>query len=535
MTKAASRPVFVRDATGLTRQISGMTALGMALNGMGLLYVFNVIVYTPGYYPTANPLVTALVGLLFTVPLAGMYVLLSVAMPRTGGDYVWVSRIFTPSIGFITSFVITILNLSLIGIVIPQAVQWSGAEMFYDLGKIYGNQNYIDIANYLQGTGPALWLSILLIVIAGVIVMVSLDFAARVTRYWVYITIAIAVIFIATVVSAGTSTFITNFNALSGANYNDIITAGQQAGSFNGVPSALSSSSMYAGALGLLAFLGFNSSAYFAGEVKNSQRSQIFAQIGGIIIFAVFYTVMVAVEYFGEGPAFANAMAALWVSGSSQLPYINIPLASGMSMFWTQNPVLVSMFNLGYGINIEMMNISILFTMARNLFAWSFDRVMPTAFADVDKRTHTPLKATAIMVIVAVFFAYIALYQFGLMASLFSYGTAGTFIAYIVVALAAIIYPYKRKDIFESSPALAKKKIGGIPLISILGIISLVISIIVIYAVLLPAIGGPFVTVLSQGIIPTFVVGGAVYGIVWAIRRRQGIDLSLIQKAIPPE
>jgi APA family basic amino acid/polyamine antiporter len=533
---SVKKPVFVRDATGLTRQISAMTALGMALNGMGMLYVFNAVVYNSAYYPLANPLVFAFTGLLLILPVAGMNVLMSVAMPRTGGDYVWVSRIFTPSIGFTTNFVIAVINLSFIGVVTPQAVQWSAAEMFYDLGKIYGNQSYIDVANYLQGATPTFWYSVALVIIAGVIVMASLRLSAAIVRLWVFLTVGIAAIFIITVLYAGTSTFITNFNSLSGANYNDVITAGQEAGAYGGIPPVLSSSTLYAGVLGLLGYLGFNTSVYFGGEVKNAQKTQILANLGGAIIFAIFTTTMIAVEYFGEGPAFANAMATLWVSGSEKLPYISIPLASGMSMFWTQNPFLVSLFNLSYGINIEIMNITILFTTARCLFAWSFDRMMPTSFADLNSRTHTPVNATAIMVIISVIYTYVAVYQFGLLESLFSYGTAGTFIAYIIVSIAAIFFPYRRKDIFDVSPTLVKRKIVGVPLVSILGVISLMVSLIVLYAIILPVMGSfSFLTVFLEGIVPTFIIGAILYGIVWLVRKRQGVDLSLIQKTIPPE
>lgn len=63
-----SKKVFVRDATGLVKQISGMDALGMALTQMGLLYVFNVVAFTPGFYPQANPIIGPFIGLLLVLP-----------------------------------------------------------------------------------------------------------------------------------------------------------------------------------------------------------------------------------------------------------------------------------------------------------------------------------------------------------------------------------------------------------------------------------------------------------------------------------
>ncbi|MFI5420372.1 MAG: hypothetical protein ACHQ1H_05345, partial [Nitrososphaerales archaeon] len=304
---------------------------------------------------------------------------------------------------------------------------------------------------------------------------------------------------------------------------------------YPGVPPIFSFPTLYAGALALIGYLSFYYPAYFAGEVKQNRRTQLLAQVGGSVLFAIFTTIIIFVEYFGEGPSFVNAMAALWASGSSSLPYITIPMASGMSMFWTQNPILVTLFNVSYGTTIIFMDIAIFFTLTRNLFAWSFDRVVPKLFADINSRTQTPIYATVIMIFGALLYTYIAEFQFGVLASIFSYGTAGIFLAFVIVSLAAIVYPYRRKDIFEKSDALSRKKIGGLPVITILGIISLIVCAITVYAIVLPSIGGPFLTVFSEGIIPTFIIGAIIYAIAWATRRNQGIDLSLLQREIPPE
>jgi amino acid transporter len=535
---AQSKKVFVRDATGLVKQISGMDALGMAVTQMGLLYVFNVVAFTPGFYPTANPIIGPFIGLLLVLPIAGMYVLFSIAIPRSGGDYVWVGRVFHPSIGFVTNFAFTVLSISVVGAVAPWIGQWSIAQLFYDMGILDKNASYVALANSLQSPASAFWISAVFILIAGLIVMASSRLAARTVKYWTILSIIIGVIFIATVLSAGSSTFAQNFNSLSGSNmtYDQIVSAGQQAGAYNGMPPVISSASLYAGALGLLGYLGFNSSAYFAGETKQNSMTQIIAQIGGTILFAAFTTVMIAVEYFGEGPSFVNAMAAMWLSGTSAYPYLagTPPLASGLAMFWTQNQALIAIFTLSFGLTAEVMNVSIFFTLSRNLFAWSFDRVAPSIFANINTRTRTPVYAIGIMTIVGLLYAYIAIFQYGLLATLFTYGTAGTFMVFLIVAAAAIVYPYTRKDIFEAAHPMSKKKLAGVPLISILGAISFVVSIVVVYAILLPAIGNVG-SVLLTGIVPTFAVGAIIYAIVWGIRRRQGIDLNLLQKEVPPE
>jgi amino acid transporter len=536
-----SNPIFVRQATGLVRQISGLEALGMSINQMGLLYVFNVVAFTPAFYPTANPLLGPFVGLLMVLPIVGIYILFSIGIPRTGGDYVWVGRIFHPGIGFTTNFSFTLIVLSVVGSVAPWIGQWSIAPMFYDLGMIYSNSSYINIANALQTPANGFYVSAIFIAIAGLIVIASSKLAATVVKYWTFVAMIIGAIFIGVVLSAGVTTFAHNYNAFSGSNmsYTQVISTGQaQYSTYNGVPPALSSATLYAAALGLLGYLGFNSTAYFAGEIKQNRKSQILAQLGGTIIYAVFITILIAVEYFGEGPKFVNALAGMWNNGYSNYPYIAgvPPLASALSMFWTRNPVLVSIFNLSFGLTAEMMNISILFMLSRNLFAWSFDRVVPAAFADINPRTRTPIYAVVMMTIVGLIYTYIFIFDTGILSGLFNYGTAGEFTVFLIVSLAAIAYPYRRRDVFDASEPTARKKIGGIPLITILGAISFIISLVTIYAILLPQIGGAsFFANFFYGIVFTFLIGAVVYGIAWAARKNQGIDLSLLQREIPPE
>ena len=179
---AKSPATFVREATGLTKQISGIEALGMALSGMGLLYVFNTSVFTPAFYPDANPLVGPLIGLLLILPVAGMYALFSIAMPRTGGDYVWTSRVLNSGTGFVVNFSLTLLALSVIGSVSPWLSQWSFAPMFYDLGILQHNQSYISLANTLLGTSATFWIAAVAVVGTGLIVAASTKLSGAVVK-----------------------------------------------------------------------------------------------------------------------------------------------------------------------------------------------------------------------------------------------------------------------------------------------------------------------------------------------------------------
>lgn len=532
---AASTKIFTRDATGLTRQLSAWDALGVILSGIGLLFVFNAIGLTEGEYPGANPIATPVFGFILVLPLVAMYVLFAIAFPRTGGDYVWVSRILHPLVGFFTNFTITIISISFVGSIGTAVTGWALAEELYDVGKLQNNAGLISLASSIQSTQTEFWISVVFIILAGLLVAASTKWSAGFMKYWTYLSWAIGAIFVATVLAAGAGTFAANFNHLSGSNVTAVVSAGQAMGAPAGIPSPFSSATVYAGALGLLGYLAFNYSAYFASEVKRNTRSQIFAQFGAVTIFMIFSVIMIAVMYLGEGPSLANALSVLWISGSSSYPYINLPMGSGLSMFWNTNIGLVSLFNISFIIASFALGVSILFTISRNMFAWSFDRVTPSALADVNPRTGTPIKAVIVMTIIGLFFAYSTNYLIGLLGEIFSYGTAGIFIAFLFVAIAAIVFPYRRKDLFATATPPSNKKIGGVPLITIVGVISFISSVIVIYALVKPVANGTFSTVFFEGIVPTFIVGAIIYAISYFVRKREGIDLSLIQREIPPE
>jgi uncharacterized membrane protein YczE len=83
---------------------------------------------------------------------------------------------------------------------------------------------------------------------------------------------------------------------------------------------------------------------------------------------------------------------------------------------------------------------------------------------------------------------------------------------------------------------VANKKIGGVPLIVILGAYSVILLILLFVAALLnPAIAGPFGVVTIGTIIAPFVLGVVVYSAMKAYHSAKGVNISLAYKEIPPE
>lgn len=109
----------------------------------------------------------------------------------------------------------------------------------------------------------------------------------------------------------------------------------------------------------------------------------------------------------------------------------------------------------------------LLITQTRYLFAWAFDRILPDKVASVSERLHTPVVATVLVAIGAVIGAAlrVILPNSGEFATLdytmFSF-------CFIIPALAAIVFPFRKKQIYENS-FVAKKKLL-LPLLSWLGL-----------------------------------------------------------------
>jgi len=104
------------------------------------------------------------------------------------------------------------------------------------------------------------------------------------------------------------------------------------------------------------------------------------------------------------------------------------------------------------------------------IFAAAFDRLLPERVAELDERTGTPVNAMLLMVVPAILVSALYAYNVAGFRTITLAATQGIAIMYFGTAIAAIILPYKKKALYEASP-IAQMKIGGIPLITVAGVI----------------------------------------------------------------
>jgi hypothetical protein len=110
-------------------------------------------------------------------------------------------------------------------------------------------------------------------------------------------------------------------------------------------------------------------------------------------------------------------------------------------------------------------------------------------------------------------------------------------VSYVIPGLALAAFPYVKKDLFQQSPGFVRGKVGGVAVVSIVGIITAIGFAWEGYIGLATGCGGyctptPFGYYLTGALV---VLGFVVYAAAWGYHKREGLDISKALKAIPPE
>jgi amino acid transporter len=170
---------------------------------------------------------------------------------------------------------------------------------------------------------------------------------------------------------------------------------------------------------------------------------------------------------------------------------------------------------------------------SRYFFAWSFDRVIPSKFADVNSRFGSPHYSIVLLILLSAFVS--AIVELTSYSSIFSLGTFLWGAAYLIPMLAAAIFPFIRKDLVDALPGFLKAKVAGITTLTMISLVGVALSIWEDYLF----VQNPALLTISTGAILTIVaivvLGFVVYYSSLYYHKSHGIDIRLAFKEIPPE
>ena len=529
----ARQDVYVRRSSGLVRTVGPTSALFANLVAMGIIVNFFWVVFASAGYPNANLVTTVGIGVLINVGVAFVYWMLSSAMPRSGGDYIFMGRIFHPSIGLATNLVFSAVFITWAGLFAWYVTDY-GIPMVLASYSIAGggSQALAWSATLTSSTTDIFIVSAIILITVILITLLPTKWVFRTTVGIFVLTAIIYVMMMVLLLGTNHSTFVSNWDAANPTNtYASLAAAGSSSDTIT------ASGTLLGIVYTMLSFVGYANSAYFAGEVRgNPTRTQGISIFGAPLIFAVLIAGLYATTYMTFGRDFIVGVSSQYVGGASPLPAIPSPLflAAYIVPSGSFAPWLAAF--LSFGIVLTFFGFSLIYFIipTRNLFAWSFDRITPSFLSRVTRRgvPWVAVLGLAIFAFVSLWYAtYTTIFNY------LGYSNFGFWFAVGIVCLGGALFPFIRPKLFAQAPRLVRIRLGPVPLLTIVGFASMAASWWVSYAAstasYLEVSAYSYGALLFLPII--FVVGFVLYWVSYAIQKRRGIPVDLISKELPPD
>lgn len=522
---------YARSASGLVRQVTAFDVLTVNIVLMGIGYVFLYSMWAEGLFPGVNLPDTVFIAVLPSICIALVYLFLSVAMPRSGGDYIWTSRTIHPLLGFIGNFYMTAVISTFLGMVAGMVSLYGLAPTIMAIGLVTHNPSVVTLGTTVEAPPWNFIIAAVLFIALVLPIFFGTRVAFRVQIAGFAITLVGVFTYIIATFSTSQSQFIANFQKFTGVTYQSVITAAHSAGY---TTTFLLGATFLGSIYTALNYAGFTYSASISGEVKQIRRSQLVGMVGSALVFGLLMYLLYAGTYNAMGQPFFASISYLSAAGSKAYPLAYpAPALNYMIAFVSPNAIIIGLVGLAMiGTCLTAIPAGV-FVVARNFFAYSFDRVLPTKLASVDKRFHAPYYAILIStiwgLIGAYLFVYTIYYQYVI------WGAFANYIAFGIGCLAGAVFPFKMKELFDRSPSTVKMKVAGIPVITILGVIGFVYCMFIAIASLTPSFVGVVSWQSYAMIIVIAVAAIVIYGISYAYHKSKGVPLDLTFKEIPPE
>jgi amino acid transporter len=566
-----SSSLFVRQSSGLVRNVSVTNALFFnvaAFVGVGL--TLYPIFYSLGFVPVwkfggiSEYAWAAIVAGIFCTILALIFASLTSVMPRSGGDYVFTSRIVHPFLGWLESWSLVIASILIIAFEVPlvlRNLQITARIIGIGAGgHFFKNANtwFTDSTGSITGSPGFIGSLVVLLVIGAVCVLPTRTFHRVVTGLAGFGVAGFITMFIFGLAATSRSAFEHNLPQYTGGVTAAKIAASGKADFLAGTShhflSDLFSTTVFPFMLSILLFqfIGFQYSAYIAGEVRgNVRRGVTIALLGALAIGVLANSLYVDAisNHLGFGTnvswgasywGFNSHLSALPMGQPNSMPLLAAVANHSLWPIW----MLISLAGTVFPFLLCPVYINFI---SRMQLAWSLDRQIPEWFGRVNERVRGPLNAIiATLGLTAVFLffqSYNALPKF-LATTGNKLNLAGTAWFAIVMALLtwtlpgvnALLVRFRRPDLVRNAP-FSK----ALPW---LGLAWLVFPVwIYIFAVIKPiekSLRGTAKLhyletngILDAGVF--FAIGLAIYIIMWVRARSAGVDTKMLFTELPPD
>jgi basic amino acid/polyamine antiporter, APA family len=563
--------LFVRQSSGLVRDVSVTNALFFniaAFVGVGLtLYpAFYSLAFVPvwRFGPFSEYGWAAIITGLFCVILALIFASLTSVMPRSGGDYVFTTRIVGPFLGWLESWTLVIASIAIMAFEVPlvlRNIQITGRIIGIGTGNHFfknANNWFTNSTGAITGWNGLIWSLVVLAVILGIVLLPTRRFHKVVTILCAIGVASFVAMFVLGLLATSSSDFQHNL-----PQYTNGVTADQIAksgsailpGHTNNFLSDIFSRTVFPFMLGIvfLQFIGFQYSAYISGEVRgNVKRGVSIALLGALLVGVVansFY-----VDLFSNHIGFNTTTAwgynywggvtniALPLGQPPSMPLVAVIANKTLWPLWA----LISLAGAMFPLLLCPVYVNFISRMG---LAWSLDRQLPEWFGEVNERMAAPLNAIlATIGLTAVFlwwqnFAVLPKSiappdgKLNLVATLwFSIFMAA--LTWIMPGVNAILIRFRRPDLIRNAPFKKWLWLLGIGWLVFPLWIYWFAAVKPIYDNLTNSGSGRLDYLNNSGITGSLVftaAGLVIWAIMKLVQRSKGVDTSMLFAEIPPD
>ena len=544
MAEAVAPQVFTRRASGLVRVMSPYSAFIYNILTMGVIFPWTYI-WAPTAFQGSNLTLGILFAFLFELPIALAYAWLATALPRSGGDYVFQSRVFGGGFGFtvvFAFFVVWILQwvalsgwlLAVLGI----------APTFIGLGVTTGVDALTRFGSWAASSTGIIVISILnaalslLLLVSGFRNYVRVQY---VMWYGILAAFAVMLFLFFTTDPVAAHARLDSFAAAVDGVRNFFATAkaaAADAGVDFNPPFWLFGTLMVA-PIAWTSLQWCTYSVEQGGEIKNAHvfRNQVFILAGSLVLTALLLVLLALGMQKGIGnDGILVASSGYWygvpeatIGGTFLMPNL-------IAIALTSSPLLIAIIGFGYILNSFQIVCNCYIGCTRIMVAQALDGLLPEWFSRIHPRWKTPVNAH-----VAYFLASIpVIVGYNTVPSWVRWTLGVTFangVVFVFSALAAALMPFRAPKVYEASPG-ARYRIGNVPLVTVVGAIGTVTGAFMVGSFLfVKNLGLAYsLDALPYGIVVgTVVLGLVVYLIMRWIRSQQGIKVEYAFAEIPPE
>jgi amino acid transporter len=531
-TGAQDKKLYARKSSGLVRTIGVFGAMVFGVHCISLsssgLIPFS---WVAGVWPGSSIIGVLTVAMFLCLFHAYTYSVIGATMPRSAADYTMASRTLSAPLAFAASWTLVIFSAMVAGSLIAWIPKTALPVLFRAMGIIANNPAFTEFASWCVTTTGIIVVGTICALITFITMILPTRTILRILEVGFFLGIIAWVILYFQLGTAGKDAFPIAWDKFMGAgSYASRIDLAKANGMVTNPNVAMMT---LAGLImGFWIFYGYYIPTFFAGEVKQAEKTLLAGSWSSLLVtWAIFVVAalllqrLVPLEFIAAESYLSNA----GVSEANPMPWITFYAA-------ILKPNFLLLWIVAFAWVYTLINLAqtYFFYCSRIIFAWSFDRLIPEKVCYIHPTLHSPIIAITIITLIAEV-GVIDAATGGVMGAQLNF----VFFAVctqLIPVLAITLFPFTKPDLFENASAFVKRRLGKVPVITIVGGITMSYLLwMIIASFLYPAVGGR----IGTGTILTllgFVISGIIvfYVARWYRLKKEGIDIKWTFQSVPP-